>query len=396
MFFDIITYLPMFTALFWAIILLTNKDKGESAKTLLGVFMLLIFILDLSVMFFYQNENTLYLYTDPINTFCSISSFLMFYWYIKLLTKEPQIDFKNLWLFAPGLFFGLSSTIIYLLMSPDEQMEYINNHIFRYETLNKDSILIKIKLIEFYASKITFIATVVFAVIKCHTLIKNYHIKISNYYSNLKDISINWAQKITNIFIVVGITSIAVNTLNQPFMLNADIAITLASLFFSTTLYFIGFYGYKQDYNISNIEYFSSKKTEQNSNTTLQGKSNEEYQNIIEGIKRSFDKEKIHRQQDLKIVDIAQTLHTNRSYISKIINSEFKCSFIEFVNQHRLLDAKSQLIKKPNQSIIDISHLTGFNSASTFTRVFKQYEGTSPSQYRKNYLKHQNKSELDD
>ena len=371
----------MYTALFWAITLLINKDKGESAKTLLGLFMVSIFILDLCIMLFYHHENTLYLYVDPINTFLSISTFLIFYWYIKLLTKEPKIRPKNLWLLTPGLLFATSSTLLYVLMSPSERINYIDNFTFRYNELTNITPLIRLKIIDFYASKIAFILSVFYAIIKCLQLMKKYNDKISNYYSNLSGISINWIQYLMYGLTISGIISILVNSLSQPFMLNANIATSSASFFFGSIIFTIGYFGFKQDYNISNIESFTHPI--QDDNTLIIHRNPDELQVIVEKIVHLFKHEKIHRKQDLKISDISSILNTNRSYISKIINTQFNRTFIEFVNGYRIDDAKVLFETKPQSPIIEISHMAGFNSPSTFTRVFKQHVGESPSIYRK-------------
>ena len=380
MFFDIITYLPMYTALFWAIMLLISKDKGESAKTLLGLVMVSIFILDLSMMFFYHHENKLYLYFDPVNTFFTISSFLLLYWYIKLLTKERKIEAKNLWLLTPGFILALISTSLYLLMSPEERTNYIDNFLFRYGEFTNITLLIKLKVIEFYISKGAFVIIVIYSIIKCQILIKKYNNRISNYYSNLSNISIDWMQKIIYGLIVAGFVSIIVNSISQPFLLNANIAVTLAAIFFSALIYVVGYLGYRQDYNISNIETIEDNAQEDSS--ILIKKNTVEFQRLAGKIVHLFEQDKIHRKQDLKISDLSFKLNSNRSYISKIINTQFDCTFIEFVNKHRIADAKMLFLEQPESSISDISHQAGFNSASTFTRVFKQHVGESPSIYR--------------
>ncbi len=387
MIYDFSTYLPMFSALFWAAILLLNKKKGDSAKTVLGNLMLMAFLLDLSMAVFYQQQYDIYAYFEPLNIFCSISIFLFFFWYIKLLTTEPTIELRNLWLFFPGLLFASIDIIIYLLMDETERMNYIHNYIFRYGEFQNVTPLIQLKLINFVATKVAFIATVVFSIIKSRILIKKYQNRISNYYSNLSHRSINWANNAIIGFIFLGIFSIIINTINRPYLLNTRIITIISSLFYSFILFIVGFMGYKQDFNISNLESFETPSfPEEISATPIIYKTREEQQVILDKLNQLFKEKKIHQKQDLKISDLASNLNTNRSYISRIINSEFNCSFIEYVNQYRIKDAKSLLKTDTTSSISDISLLSGFNTASTFTRVFRQYVGDSPSNFRKKHL----------
>ena len=44
-------------------------------------------------------------------------------------------------------------------------------------------------------------------------------------------------------------------------------------------------------------------------------------------------------------------------------------------------------LEKTDLSIEEISEKTGYNSADHFYRVFKEYQGISPQQYRKEFLK---------
>ena len=53
-----------------------------------------------------------------------------------------------------------------------------------------------------------------------------------------------------------------------------------------------------------------------------------------------FEKEQVFKNTDLKITDVASKLHTNRTYISTLINSEYGSSFSSFVNQYRVEEAK--------------------------------------------------------
>ena len=63
----------------------------------------------------------------------------------------------------------------------------------------------------------------------------------------------------------------------------------------------------------------------------------------------------------------------------------------EYINHLRIMHTVGQLEDSGNgKKIIDIALATGFESLSTFNRVFKNNIGTTPSEYRKNKLKKQN------
>ena len=56
-------------------------------------------------------------------------------------------------------------------------------------------------------------------------------------------------------------------------------------------------------------------------------------------------------------------------------------SFTEYLTQVRLEHAKNML-KEGNMSIKEVAYATGFHSQSYFSKIFKKYTGTSPSEYQ--------------
>lgn len=87
----------------------------------------------------------------------------------------------------------------------------------------------------------------------------------------------------------------------------------------------------------------------------------------------------------LSLREFAHTLGLPQRQVSFHINQGLGVSFIDFVNQHRVESVKQHLIKgdQPHLSLLGIALECGFNSKSTFNRVFKQYTGKNPSEYQK-------------
>ena len=55
---------------------------------------------------------------------------------------------------------------------------------------------------------------------------------------------------------------------------------------------------------------------------------------------------------------------------------------IEYITHLRVERAKAYLVEDPNMSITEVSVAVGYASPSYFSKVFKQYEGISPSEYK--------------
>ena len=80
--------------------------------------------------------------------------------------------------------------------------------------------------------------------------------------------------------------------------------------------------------------------------------------------------------------DAAQNLYMSTSYFCRVFKKAFGCSFSEYLLAYRLEKAK-MLLCNTNDSVIEISLKTGFNSCSYFSKMYKSYFGVSPLTYRR-------------
>lgn len=64
-------------------------------------------------------------------------------------------------------------------------------------------------------------------------------------------------------------------------------------------------------------------------------------------------------------------------------------SFYEFLDEYRISEAKRLLARRPDLTIIHISHVCGYSSKATFNRKFKTWVGISPQAYRRQYEEQQ-------
>lgn len=88
-------------------------------------------------------------------------------------------------------------------------------------------------------------------------------------------------------------------------------------------------------------------------------------------------------QPGLTVRELADTLHTNRTYLSGYIKTTCDRSFRDWITDLRLEYAKRQMLLHPGQNIAEIAEIAGFVSPSHFARMFKDREGVSPSRWRR-------------
>lgn len=82
---------------------------------------------------------------------------------------------------------------------------------------------------------------------------------------------------------------------------------------------------------------------------------------------------------------IAGELYVNGSYLARVFKSCTGQTLLDYHNTVRC-HAAQDLLMCPELSIAYISEKVGFASVSHFTRVFKKIVGSTPSEYRRNYL----------
>ena len=94
--------------------------------------------------------------------------------------------------------------------------------------------------------------------------------------------------------------------------------------------------------------------------------------------------EKLYRNPELTLSDLAIHLGTNPSFLSKMINRSFEKNFNDFVNEYRVMEVKGQLSNPElaNLTIMSLAYDAGFNSKATFNRAFKKFTGDSPKTYQ--------------
>jgi AraC-like DNA-binding protein len=90
---------------------------------------------------------------------------------------------------------------------------------------------------------------------------------------------------------------------------------------------------------------------------------------------------------DLTLAGLAELLDMPRHHLTETINSKLGKNFFTYVNGYRILEAKLLLINPQSRdlTILEISHLAGFNSKSSFNTFFKKCTQMSPTQFREKH-----------
>ena len=100
--------------------------------------------------------------------------------------------------------------------------------------------------------------------------------------------------------------------------------------------------------------------------------------------KQVLDYLSLHYAEDITLEHIAKQYGFSKYHFSRLFNKYTNNNFCDYLAYQRISAAKSMLIHT-TLPITEISDKSGFNSLSTFNRVFKGKTGYSPSTYRQLY-----------
>ena len=360
-----------------------RAGEKDEPKKFLGVFMIFSFLLYCSHAVFFSNLYYLYSYIEFIYVFCMLSIYPMYFIYLQSLTTlEIKLN-ERLQHFIPAAFFGFLVLITSLILTPENRTIYVQEILINKNLKKLDiSTFVGTKGVIFFLSRIAFLIQIGHYAFNGIKLANTHNEEIENYYSNTEGKTFHWVKRINIIILLVALTSITFTFIGRGFFSKNENFLIIPSAIFSSFLFFIGYKGNRQLRIISDFG-------EDLNFSDLNEINNNPNKKLVNRLIQLFEKEKIYRNPDLRITHISESLQTNRTYISKLINEEFEMNFNQFVNNFRINEAK-KLLEEDNGKVSSmelIAEKSGFGSFNSFTRVFKNITGTTPGNFR-------NKSEL--
>ncbi len=84
---------------------------------------------------------------------------------------------------------------------------------------------------------------------------------------------------------------------------------------------------------------------------------------------------------DFSLDNLADYLGLSFKYTSILFKKVMGDNFKNYINMYRIEKAKEILKEKKDIKIKDLAEKLGYNSSNTFIRIFKKYEGISPTQF---------------
>lgn len=88
----------------------------------------------------------------------------------------------------------------------------------------------------------------------------------------------------------------------------------------------------------------------------------------------------------VSLSSIADFIHVNPAYLSRLFSEEVGMSFSDFLNDYRIERAKKVLKENEHYTIAEVAEKCGFNSQHYFSSLFRKTLGMTPSTYRRKFV----------
>ncbi|GGG59551.1 helix-turn-helix domain-containing protein [Paenibacillus radicis (ex Gao et al. 2016)] len=108
------------------------------------------------------------------------------------------------------------------------------------------------------------------------------------------------------------------------------------------------------------------------------------HQDLINQVIRHIEQ---HYMDDISIHQLATQFHITPNYLSTLFSKRCGVTFSKYITQIRMHKANELLIEHPAMRVQDIAKQLGYYSSSHFIKVFSEFHGSSPSQFREQLLR---------
>ena len=220
--------------------------------------------------------------------------------------------------------------------------------------------------------------------------IQNYHAWVKQNYSHHHRYNLNWLQRFSTVFLtflVVWLVYFVADYFVFDYQLKFKdyypfhLLLALVSLWLCIESF------------LTPEVYFADRKVPV-SGTAEKPKPNDSCEETIaedlemiekgEWLKGEVEQNLLFLDPELSLKSLADNLGIHPSLASKVINDGLKLTFSDCINRYRV-DAVIEKMKDAqfkNSTLLAIAFDCGFNSKTTFNRIFKKYTDQTPQQFR--------------
>jgi AraC-like DNA-binding protein len=216
-------------------------------------------------------------------------------------------------------------------------------------------------------------------------LLKRYHKKASDTYSNFDPAIFRWLGFLigasTSIWLIKAVLSLA----------NISIAILLiiSDVLIVILIYVIAWAHWRRPtlFNVANggdIELNLATAKVDKADIASDGALDKDTRAaLFDAIKSQFERDALYRDSDLTLTKLADLTGVSPHHLSEVLNQHAGQNFNHFVNAYRVDEVCRRFESASSTKVLDVALEAGFSSKSTFNYIFKKIKGVTPTQFRR-------------
>jgi len=361
----------VYVSLFWAIVLHLYPSDKNAPRRFLGKIMVVASIIYISGFVYNNKLYGIYIWLVCFNNLATLAIYPMYYIYTRLLTEDARFSLKKHYphFIAPVAIF-LAMAVGLLIMTSGDREAYISEIVYGFkQTEGTLGFMYKLFVVE----KVIYMVQMFVYVFLTARQINKYQFMLNQWYSTTENLSLDWVRVSNITFFFSSLLSAVAIIVGREAFVDQPAKIAFPAIAFTAFLFIIGALGNRQR-PVKAIE-FDRLEASGTGNDKIPG-------NLKEHLVALFEEEHIYLDKDLSIFDITEKLGTNRTYISRIINNDFKLNFATFVNNYRVEHAKRIILDGKFSHLEEVAELSGFGSLNSLYRAFTAKEKISIAQFR--------------
>ena len=371
---DTVLLIGSFQAFFLTALLIKKKEKSLHDLIIgtwlifLGLYVAIYAISPAG--FFLQNP---WLISFYISLLLLIGPFL--FWYVKaLITTNFKPSRGIIWHLLP---FALSNLYLILFVTSAD----FSKSIQRIEETNQIDFPIPYYIFLFITA-----ISVPFYILWSIQLLRKHRKAITDNFSSTEKRTLTWLR---NIIGLLGITWIALVTIlfihHVLRLFSDDFCIHGLFLTLSVFIIVVGYFGLDQ-YAVFTPPFVTQEAENIDGNIKYAGSAlkEEDIKKYLLSLSDYMKTNKPYLNNQLTLYQLAEEVSIPPHYLSRIINEYHHQNFFDFINIYRVDEFKSRINDShfKNYTLLAIAFDCGFNSKSSFNRLFKKVTGSTPSEYK--------------
>lgn len=337
-------FLPFFSCLFWLIIFYVQYSKLDKAKRILTVYISTCVVLYFCHALYFTIGIPYEM--ECVWTLCSLSVYPLFYGYLSRLTSS-SFTFRQM---LPYLFPGFAIALA--------------KYLFPNAGIDAARLLLS-------AVQVVFVCY--FGIRK----LRAFDCQLQSFYADTEGRETSYVYRLLVAVICVSLLSAVANSLGRQFFGESLYLLVPISLAFSVMLFALNYICFSRTFTVEELEK-ESVEGEQDESISV-----EDDATIGRKLETLMSDRQYYLTKNLKISDVVKQIGSNRTYVSNYINTNYNCSFSDYINRKRIDFAKTILLSSTEDvKLSTIADSSGFSSESSFYRNFQKIVGMTPNEFK--------------